>query len=518
MRISRALVSVYNKEGIVEFARFLKGTGVELISSGGTARLLKENGIETTEVSDLTGFPEMMGGRVKTLHPKIHGAILANREAEGHMEDAERQGIKPIDMVVANLYPFEEVVSNDDVGMKEAIENIDIGGPTLLRAAAKNYLHVAPVSSPKLYPEIMGEMKQGGGEISEKTREKLALQTFERTSHYDIVIEGFLRRRFGLKEGYPDILNLSFRKLQDLRYGENPHQGAAFYKDPKFFQPCIASANQLQGKQLSYNNILDANAAFELVKEFDEPTVVVVKHNNPCGVASDPDLLQAYKVARTVDPEAAFGGILAFNREVTEAVANEIITTFIEVVVAPSYEPAALEVFKKKKNLRVLGIKNGEVKREPYREYRSVVGGLLVQDANVSLFRGEPKTVTKRAPTEDEMKALEYAWKICKYVKSNSIVYAMPSRAMAIGAGQMKRIDAAKLAVMIAKSFGEDLKGAALASDAFFPFRDGVDFAAEIGVSAIIQPGGSIRDDEVIKAADEHNIAMLFTGMRHFRH
>ena len=518
MKITRALVSVYNKEGIVEFARFLKGLGVELISSGGTARLLKKNGIETTEVSDLTGFPEMMGGRVKTLHPKVHGAILADREKKEHMEAAEKHGIKPIDMVVVNLYPFEKVIEKEDVDTKEAIENIDIGGPTLLRAAAKNYRHVAPVCSPNLYPEVVGEMKKSGGKISEKMREKLALHTFERTSHYDIVIEGFLRRRFGLKEGYPDILNLSFSKMQDLRYGENPHQSAAFYKDPKFFQPCIASAKQLQGKQLSYNNILDANAAFELVKEFDEQTAVVVKHNNPCGVASGPNLLEAYKIARTVDPEAAFGGILAFNRKVTGEVANEIITTFVEVVVAPSYGPAALEAFRKKKNLRVLEIERGEVKREPYREYRSVVGGLLVQDANVCLFEGKPKVVTKRAPTKEEMEALAYAWKICKYVKSNSIVYAKPNRAMAIGAGQMKRIDAEKLAVMIAKSFGEDLRGAALASDAFFPFRDGIDFAAEIGVSAIIQPGGSIRDDEVIKAADEHNIAMLFTGMRHFRH
>ncbi len=516
VQVKRALLSVFEKEGIVELAKFLHGRGVEIVSSGGTAKALSEAGIPVVEVSNLTGFPEMMEGRVKTLHPKVHGGILADRGKREHLEQAEKLGIGLIDLVVVNLYPFEKVV-REGRPHEEIIEMIDIGGPALVRAAAKNYTGVAVVVRPERYKGIMEEMGKEG-KIGERLREELALEAFEHVSHYDIVVEGYLRRKFGLKEGFPPVLNLSLRKIQDLRYGENPHQKAAFYRDPKFFQPCIASAEQLQGKELSYNNILDANAAFELVKEFEGPTAVVVKHNNPCGVATHEDIAEAYKIAKSVDPEAAFGGIIAVNREVTGKLAEEIVTTFVEVVVASSYSSEALERFKGKKNLRVLRIANGDVKREPYREYRSVVGGLLVQDANVKLMEGEPKVVTKRAPTPEEMESLIYAWKIAKYVKSNSIVYARGKRAVGIGAGQMKRIDAAKLAAMIAKSFGEELEGVAMASDAFFPFRDGIDFAASLGVKAIIQPGGSIKDKEVIAAADEHGIAMVFTGVRHFRH
>lgn len=516
VQIRRALLSVFEKEGIVELAKFLHGQGVEIISSGGTAKALSEAGIAVIEISSLTGFPEMMEGRVKTLHPKIHGGILADRRKKEHVEEAQKLGIGLIDLVVVNLYPFEKVVG-EGKPHDEIIEMIDIGGPTLVRAAAKNYKSVAVVVRPSRYAGIMEEIRKDG-KIGEKTREALALEAFEHISHYDIVIEGYLRRAFGLGGDFPEVLNLSLKKLQDLRYGENPHQKAAFYKDPKFFQPCVASAEQLQGKQLSYNNILDANAAFELVKEFEEPTAVVVKHNNPCGVASHEDIAEAYRIAKSVDPEAAFGGIIAVNREVDGKLAKEVTSTFVEVIIAPSYSKEALAEFKGKKNLRVMEVKNGNVKRQPYREYRSVVGGLLVQDANVKLFEGEPRVATKREPTPSERESLYYAWKIAKYVKSNAIVYARGKRAVGIGAGQMKRIDAAKLGAMIAKSFGEDLRGVAMASDAFFPFRDGIDYAASLGVSAIIQPGGSIKDAEVIKAADEHNIAMLFTGIRHFRH
>ncbi len=516
VQIKRALLSVFEKEGIVELAKFLHARGVEVISSGGTAKALSEAGIPVIEVSSLTGFPEMMEGRVKTLHPKIHGGILADRRKKEHVEEAQKHGIGLIDLVVVNLYPFEKVVG-EGKPHDEIIEMVDIGGPTLVRAAAKNYGSVAVVVRPQRYASIMEEMGKGG-KIGEKTREELALEAFEHISHYDIVIEGYLRKAFGLGGDFPEVLNLSFNKIQDLRYGENPHQKAAFYKDPKFFQPCVAGAEQLQGKQLSYNNILDTNSAFELVKEFEEPTAVVVKHNNPCGVASHEDIAEAYRMAKSVDPEAAFGGVIAVNTEVTLKLAKEITSTFVEVVVAPSYSKEALAEFKGKKNLRVMEVRDGNVKRQPYREYRSVVGGLLVQDANVKLLDGEPKVVTKVAPTPEEMESLIYAWKIAKCVKSNAIVYARGKRAVGIGAGQMKRVDAAKLAAMIAKSFGEELQGVAMASDAFFPFRDGVDFAASLGVRAIIQPGGSIRDNEVIAAADGHGIAMVFTGVRHFRH
>ncbi len=517
MKIRRALVSVYDKSGVVELARALSDSGIEIISSGGTAKLLSENNIKVVDVSEFTGSPEMMDGRVKTLHPKIHGAILADRSNPKHMEEAEKHSINLIDLVVINLYPFEKTVL-EGASLDEVIEKIDIGGPTLLRAAAKNYRNVAVVADPSSYPQIIEEIR-AGQEISQQTREGLALAAWEQISHYDAVIERYFRKTFNKSAIYPDYLNLTFRKKQDLRYGENPHQTAAFYADDHYPEPSISTARQLQGKVLSYNNILDGNSAIELLKEFDEePTAVVVKHNNPSGVASHEDIFEAYRLARAVDPEAAFGGVTALNREVNERLAIEITSKFLEMVIAPSFSQKALEIFSKKKKLRILAVDDINKKRKLYRKFRSVVGGLLVQDANVILHDGRFNVVTKRQPTEEEMLAMKYAWKVCKYVKSNSIVYARPSRVVGIGAGQMKRVDAARLAAMIAKDFGFDLTGCAMASDAFFPFRDGIDAAAERGITAVIQPGGSIRDQEVIDAANEHNIAMVFTGVRHFRH
>ncbi len=511
--IKTALLSVYNKEGIVEFAKALSGLGIEIISSGGTAKALKEAGVKVTDISDFTGHPEMMGGRVKTLHPKVHGGILMDRDNPGHVKDAEKNGIKPIDLVVANLYPFEETILKG-ASIKEAVENIDIGGPTLIRAAAKNFRHVLVVCNPKDYPKVLEEIEKGA--VSDGLRGELALEAWEHIAHYDTVIEHYFRKTFGHELDYPEYLNLTFRKKQDLRYGENPHQSAALYIDEHEKNPSLLRAKQLQGKVLSYNNVLDANEAYQILKEFEEPTAVIVKHNNPCGVASDADIHKAYKTARAVDPEAAFGGIVAVNREADRELAEEITSRFVEIVLAPSYTEEAKEVFSKKKNLRVLElpIKAGLVK---YRRFRSVLGGFLVQDSDVGLYN-ELKVVTKRKPNDSEMKSLLYAWKIAKYVRSNAIVYAKENRAVGIGAGQMKRVDAAKLGAMIAKDFGENLEGCAMASDAFFPFRDGIDYAAKLGVTVIIQPGGSVNDAEVIKAADEHNMAMIFTGMRHFRH
>jgi phosphoribosylaminoimidazolecarboxamide formyltransferase/IMP cyclohydrolase len=516
MQVKRALISVYNKEKIPELARALSELGIEIVSSGGTAKLLSDNGIKVVDVSEFTGSPEMMDGRVKTLHPKIHGAILADRTNLQHLEEAKTYGIQFIDMVVVNLYPFEETVLKGGE-LKDIIEKIDIGGPALIRSASKNYGSVAVVCNPQRYEEIVDELRKHHGELSDKTRERLAVEAWEHVSHYDVVIEQFFRRTFNLQDAFPEYLNLTFHKKQDLRYGENPHQRAALYRDEHFKNPSVLDVPQLQGKTLSYNNVLDCNSAFKLIREFDEPTAVIVKHNNPCGVASAADILAAYKQAKAVDPEAAFGGIVALNRPVGEELAREITSRFVEIVMAPEFSAGAIEVFHEKKNIRVFENKGTTVKRMPYRKYRSILGGLLVQDANVKLL-DDIKIVTKRKPTDAEMKALRYAWKIVKYVKSNAIVYARESRAVGIGAGQMKRIDAAKLAAMIARDNKEDLKGCVMASDAFFPFRDGIDYAASLGITAVIQPGGSINDKDVIAAADGHDIAMVFTGIRHFRH
>ncbi len=516
MKVRRALVSVYDKAGIVELCRFLQGVGVEIISSGGTAEHLKGEGVKVVEVSEVTGSPEMMDGRVKTLHPKIHGAILADRDNRKHMAEAKRLGINPIDLVVVNLYPFEETVRKR-ASMRDIVENIDIGGPTLLRAAAKNYRHVAVVCRPSRYPELMAEMEKSGGWLSEKTLERLALDTWEHVSHYDVFIEQFFRKSFGYSEEFPEYLNLTFHLKQKLRYGENPHQRATVYRDELTRNPSILDARQLQGKELSYNNILDCNAAFKLIREFDEPTGVIVKHNNPCGVASSGSILEAFRMAKAVDPEASFGGVVAVNREVDEALAREITSKFVDIIIAPGFSQKALEVLRAKKNMRVMDTPAVNMKRMPYRKYRSILGGLLVQDANVKLLE-QTKVVTKRKPSDKEMRALLYAWKVVKYVKSNSIIFARENRVVGIGAGQMKRIDAEKLAAMISRDYGGDVKGCVMASDAFFPFRDGIDYAAKQGITAVIQPGGSIRDADVIKAADEHGMAMVFTGIRHFRH
>lgn len=521
MAINRALLSVYNKEGIVEFAKFLSGRGVGIVSSGGTSKALRKGDVQTFDVSDLTGFPEMMGGRVKTLHPKIHGGILAKRSRKEDIEQARSLGIGMIDLVAVNLYPFEEAVRNPECTVDEALENIDIGGPTLLRAAAKNFRNVVVISNPGAYGMLMDEMEKTG-DVSEETRRRLALETFMHVSRYDAVIESWMRSKFFADEKTPEYLNLTFRKVQDLRYGENPFQkNAALYGDPQFSGLCVPSALQHQGKELSYNNILDIDAAFALVKEFRDPTVVIVKHNNPCGVATGNDILKAYETALAVDSEAAFGGIVCINRRMEADMAAKIVSRFYEVVVAPSFTQEALETFRSKKNLRAIsmGESGFPLKRPPLLSYRSICGGLLTQDVDNELYdKGSLKAVTKRKPTGREMEDLLYAWTICKYVKSNAIVYARDNHTVGIGAGQMKRVDAARLAADIAESHGDTVKGCAMASDAFFPFRDGVDTAAERGVTAIIQPGGSIRDPEVIEAADEHNMAMVFTGMRHFRH
>lgn len=515
-----ALLSVYNKEGIAEFARFLSNNGFEIISSGGTSKALKEGGINCMDVSDLTGFPEMMDGRVKTLHPKIHGGILAKRSDKKHVEEMQKNGISAIDLVAVNLYPFESATSNPNCSLEDAIENIDIGGPTLLRAAAKNYHDVIVVCNPARYKSIMEEIAKG--EVSEKTREKLAVETFMHISHYDAIIESWLRRKFFPEERTPEYLNMTFKKIQDLRYGENPHQhNAALYKEPSPPPFSVASSKQLQGKELSFNNILDINAAFALTKEFEEPTVVIVKHNNPCGVATNKDLGKAYETALAVDSESAFGGIISVNRKVEESFAKAIISRFYEVVVAPSFSKEALAVLATKKNLRLIemGETRFPIRRAPFTTFRSVLGGMLIQDGDNELYDPKAlKVVSKRQPTKQEMDDMLYAWTICKYVKSNAIIYARNKQAVGIGAGQMKRVDAARLAAQIAEAYGASVKGCAMASDAFFPFRDGIDAAAKRGVTCVIQPGGSIRDDEVIKAADEHGMAMVFTGMRHFRH
>ncbi|MDD5023150.1 MAG: bifunctional phosphoribosylaminoimidazolecarboxamide formyltransferase/IMP cyclohydrolase [Candidatus ainarchaeum sp.] len=517
MAIQRALVSVFEKEGIVDFCRELDRLGIEIISSGGTSKLLSENKIKNIEVSSITGFPEMMDGRVKTLHPKIHGGILADRSKKNHIEDAKKNKIGLIDLVVVNLYPFEKTISKKDVKIEEAIENIDIGGPTLVRAAAKNYKNVVIVCNPYRYGEILEEIKKGG--VSENTKKMLAVEAFEHISHYDVVIENYLRKTFEILD-YPKYLNSSFNKINDLRYGENNHQTAAFYKDGDvgFSLP---NSRKLQGKELSYNNILDGNSAFEIVRNFGEPTAVVLKHNNPCGVATRKTIEEAYDVAFSGDPKAAFGGIIALNREVGKKLSEKICSSFIEVVIAPGFSKEALEIFKTKEKIRLLDIGKPKfpIVRENHKVYRSIVGGMLIQDVDKLDYDEEKLTiVSKREPNKEEIEDLLYAWKISKYVVSNSVVYVKNRATVGIGAGQMKRVDSAKIAGMVAKEYGRDLKGCCMASEAFLPFRDAIDEAAEVGVTAVIQPGGSIRDKEVIDAVNEHKMAMLFTGIRHFKH
>lgn len=516
--VSRALISVSDKTGIVEFAQALAAKGVELLSTGGTYKLLKDSNIAVTEVSDYTGFPEMMAGRVKTLHPKVHGGILARRGVdEAVMAD---HGIKPIDLVVVNLYPFENTVANPDCSLEDAIENIDIGGPTMVRAAAKNHNDVTIVVNASRYQTILAEIEAEGG-ISYKTRFNLAIEAYEHTASYDGAIANYFGRLVeGGSEDFSRTFNSQFIKTQEMRYGENPHQKAAFYVEKNPAQGSIATATQLQGKELSYNNIADTDAALETVKQFEQPACVIVKHANPCGVAVDEDILSAYDKAFETDTESAFGGIIAFNRELDAATAEAIVARqFVEVIIAPSASTAAIEAVSAKKNVRLLVTGEWQGSSAAGLDYKRVNGGLLVQDRdNGMIGLDDLKVVTKRQPTEDELSDLLFAWKTAKMVKSNAIVYAKGGRTIGVGAGQMSRVNSARIAGIKAEHAGLEVPGSVMASDAFFPFRDGLDNAAAAGIKAVIQPGGSMRDEEVIAAADEAGIAMVFTGMRHFRH
>ncbi len=521
-KIRRALISVSDKAGIVDLAQYLAKHGVEILSTGGTEKLLKESGVPVVPIGDYTGFPEMMDGRVKTLHPKVHGGILNIRKNAEHQKAMASQGIKPIDLVIVNLYPFVQTVAKPGVSLEEAIENIDIGGPSMLRAAAKNFEDVTVVVDPNDYGKLKLELENNAMQTSRELRFELAAKVFSFCAAYDGAISNFLTSikapvEHPEREKFSGILNLQYRKIFDLRYGENPHQQAAYYSEGWKDEPCVGNARQLHGKELSYNNIMDLDGALETVKEFELAACCIVKHSNPCGVATDAsDVAQAFLKAKACDEVSAFGGIIAFNRAVSVAAAQEIGKTFFEAVIAPDYAPEALEILKQKKNIRLL-------KTLPIRRYeitgwdmKKVVGGMLVQDRDTQMLAAaQAKVVTKRSPSAEELKALDFAWKLVKHVKSNAIVFCREDRSIGIGAGQMSRVDSVKIAALKAAS---PLKGTVLGSDAFFPFRDGLDEAARHGVTAVIQPGGSVRDEEVIAAADEHGIAMLFTGMRHFRH
>lgn len=519
-KVQRALLSVSDKSGVLELAQELNRLGVELLSTGGTAKLLAEAGLPVKEVSEHTGFPEMMDGRIKTLHPKIHGGLLGRRGTdEGIMAEHD---ISPIDLVVVNLYPFEATIAREDCTLAMAVENIDIGGPTMLRAAAKNHASVTVLIDPADYSRVI-EQIEATGAVDEATRFDLAIKTFEHTAHYD----GAIANYFGtLTEGeekvnFPRTFNSQFHKAQEMRYGENPHQKAAFYTEKLPETGTIGAAVQLQGKELSYNNIADTDAALECVKAFPEsPACVIVKHANPCGVATADDLLTAYELAYQTDTTSAFGGIIAFNRELDAKTAQAIVDRqFVEVIIAPSISEDAKAVVATKKNVRLLCSGEFPEFQSEGLDYKRVTGGLLVQDRDTALVTAdELKVVTKKTPTADQMHDLLFAWRVAKFVKSNAIVYVSKQQTVGIGAGQMSRVVSSRIAGIKANDAGLTVPGAVMASDAFFPFRDGLDAAAEAGISAVIQPGGSMRDDEVIAAADEHGIAMVFTGMRHFRH
>jgi phosphoribosylaminoimidazolecarboxamide formyltransferase/IMP cyclohydrolase len=509
-RIQRALISVSDKTGLVDFSQALASLGVEIISTGGTARALKEAGIPVIEISQYTGFPEMMDGRVKTLHPKVHGGLLYIRGNADHEAAAAQHGIQPIDLVVVNLYPFEKTVAKPGVQLHEAIENIDIGGPSMLRSAAKNHASVTVIVDPADYAPVLAELQANNGATTPELRAKLAVKVFATTSRYDGAIAAFL----GKTDGMPETFNISLPKAQSLRYGENPHQKAALYGDfGKYFQ-------QLHGKELSYNNILDLTAASALAGEFEEPTVAIIKHTNPCGVGSAATLKAAWDLAYETDKQAPFGGIIAVNRPLDAGIAGAIAEIFSEVIIAPDFQPDALEILQKKKNLRL--IKQLSVLRSQF-SVRSVSGGLLVQDNDTRLVSSaDLKVVTKRPPTQAERHAMLFAWRVVKHVKSNAIVFATAGdgicRTLGIGAGQMSRVDSSKIAVWKAKEAGLSLANSVVASDAFFPFPDGVLAAADAGATAVIQPGGSVKDADVIAAANDRNLAMVFTGIRHFRH
>ena len=518
--IQRALVSVSDKNGLEELGRALHTEfGVEILSTGGTARLLRDHGIPVTEVSDYTGSPELFDGRVKTLHPRIHGGLLAQPSEPDHRRQMDEHDVPPIDLVVANLYPFEEVVADPEAALAEAVANIDIGGPTMLRAAAKNHRHVTVLVDSDDYGRVLKEMRSSGGAVGEATRFALARKAFEHTARYDAAIADYLGRfrEDGSKDEFPATLNLSFEKAADMRYGENPHQRGAFYREPKAAGASVATASQLQGKELSFNNVSDLDAALEAVKEFHETACVIVKHANPCGVAEAGDPLNAYRQAFACDPTSAFGGLIAFNRRVDGATARGLIDQqFVEGVIAPAFDDEALEAFAAKANVRVLQTPELTLPGASRYDYKRVNGGLLVQDRDTQLCQdNELRAVTQRQPSEAEWAELMFAWRVVKHVKSNAIVYAKDRTTVGIGAGQMSRVDSSRIAASKAQA---PLAGSVMASDAFFPFRDGLDAAVEVGCSAVIQPGGSIRDNEVIEAADEHGLAMVLTGMRHFRH
>jgi phosphoribosylaminoimidazolecarboxamide formyltransferase/IMP cyclohydrolase len=518
--IKQALLSVSDKTGLVEFARGLAGSGVALISTGGTAKLLKDAGLKVTEVADHTGFPEMLDGRVKTLHPKVHGGILARRDVPEHAAALKNAGIPTIDLVVVNLYPFSAAVARPECTLAEAIENIDIGGPAMVRSAAKNYEHVGVVTDPADYAPLLKEMKAASGALGAETRFRLAQKAFSHTARYDGAISNFLtsvESSSGARTRFPQRLNLQFERVQPMRYGENPHQEAAFYRDAQPAAGGLAGFRQLQGKELSYNNIADADAAWECVRSFEQPACVIVKHANPCGAAVAADTAEAYRKAFATDPTSAFGGIIAFNRKLDAATAEAVVQQFVEVVIAPGVTPEATAALAGKTSVRVLEVPLARG-NHAY-DYKRVGGGLLVQTPDTAaISAAELKTVTRAKPSEAQTADLLFAWRVAKFVKSNAIVFCGGGRTLGVGAGQMSRVDSARMAAIKAEGAGLSLKQSVVASDAFFPFRDGVDVVARSGAAAIIQPGGSVRDDEVIAAADEHGIAMVFTGYRHFRH
>jgi phosphoribosylaminoimidazolecarboxamide formyltransferase/IMP cyclohydrolase len=513
MSIQRALISVSDKTGILELAQVLVSKNIEILSTGGTAKLLAEQGIPVIEVSDYTGFPEMMAGRVKTLNPKIHGGILARRGLDE--EVMTQNDINPIDLVVVNLYPFQATIANPDCTLEDAIENIDIGGPAMLRSSAKNHASVTVVVDAADYQTVMDEITANGN-TTLKTRTKLALKTFEHTAQYDGAIANYLGKE---QDGFSNTINLQFHKTQSMRYGENPHQNAAFYVEQNITEACVASSTQFQGKEMSYNNMADADAALECVRSFNAPACVIVKHANPCGVALRDNIHEAYLDAFKTDPTSAFGGIIAFNRPLDKATAQDIIEKqFVEVIIAPSVDDDAKDILSAKQNIRALEC--GDLSSaQPSLDYKRVTGGLLVQDKDLGVItENDIKCVSELVPTADQIKDLLFAWKVAKTVKSNAIVYVKNEMTIGVGAGQMSRVYSAKIAGIKASDEGLVVEGSVMASDAFFPFRDGIDAAAQAGIKAIIQPGGSMRDDEVIAAANEHGIAMVFTSMRHFKH
>jgi phosphoribosylaminoimidazolecarboxamide formyltransferase/IMP cyclohydrolase len=518
--IKRALISVSDKTNLIGFSKGLTNLGVEIISTGGTAKLLSENDIPVIEVSDYTGFPEMMDGRVKTLHPKIYGGLLGRRDIDDKV--MSEHDIPPIDMVIVNLYPFEQTTRRDDCDLNMAIENIDIGGPTMLRAAAKNYAAVTVVVDVSDYDRVLSELKENAGSISDDTRFDLAVKTFEHTAAYEDNIANYLGsiEKNTQAQTFPRTYNVQYNKMQVMRYGENPHQQAAFYIERDQTDACVASSTQLQGKELSFNNIADTDAALECVKQYSKPACVIVKHANPCGVALNDNIEQAYQRAYQTDPTSAFGGIIAFNQTLDAKTARAILQQqFVEVIIAPDVEPEAQSVLQEKKNIRVMTCGQWQPSRPATLDYKRVCGGLLVQEKDLGgISENNLEVKTQRQPTEQETRDLMFTWKVAKFVKSNAIVYGKNEMTIGVGAGQMSRVYSARIAAIKATDANLQVAGSVMASDAFFPFRDGLDSAAELGVTAVIQPGGSMRDEEVIAAADEHNIAMVFTGMRHFRH